>query len=62
MFFQKDPKQDMKNFARKIILRGHFYDNNENQQAEEIVIEPVIKCRSRWEPMKNHHNIESSRK
>lgn len=52
----------MKNFTRKIILRGHFYDNNENQQAEEIVIEPVIKCRSRWEPMKNHHNIESSRK
>ena len=52
-------KFDIKNFIRKIKLKGHFYDNNENQQAEEIVIGPIIKCKSNWEPKKNHHTVET---
>ena len=35
-----------------------FNNNNENQQAEQVVTESVIKCKSNWEQKKNHHTIE----
>ena len=38
---EKELKGDIKNFTQKMKLRGHFYDNNENQQAEEIFMDPV---------------------
>ena len=56
---KKELKYDIKIFIRKIKLTEHFYDNNQNQQAEKIVTEPVIKCKSNWEPKKNHHTIET---
>ena len=43
----------------KIILRRHFCDNKENQQAHQVLSEPVIKCKSNWEPKKNHHTVET---
>lgn len=52
-------KRDIKNFSRKMKLRGHFCCNKENQQADHIVSEPIIKCKSNWEPKKNHHTIET---
>ena len=39
-------------------LREYFYNNNENQQAEQIGNEPAIKCKSNWEPKRNHHTSE----
>ena len=35
-----------------------IFINNENQQADQVVSEPVIKCKSNWEPKKNNHNVE----
>ena len=40
-------------------LRDHFYGNKENQQADHIVSEPIIKCKSNWEPKKNHYTGET---
>ena len=37
-YYKEAQKRDIKNFTGKIRLRGHFYDNNENQEAEEIII------------------------
>ena len=56
---KEELKRDIKTFTREIKLREHFYNNNENQQAEKIVTEPIIKCKSNWEPKKNHHTIET---
>ena len=51
-------KRDIKTFTRKIKLREHFYNNNnKNQQTKKIVT--IIKCKSNWEPKKNHHTIET---
>ena len=43
---KEELKRDIKTFTREINLREHFYNNNENQQAEKIVTEPIIKCKS----------------
>lgn len=55
---KEELKRDIKTFTRLIKLREWFY-NNENQQADQIVTEPVIKCKSNWEPKKNPHTIET---
>ena len=55
---KKELKWDIQSFTRNIKLTGHFYDNNENQQANQIVTEPFIKCKSNWVPKKNHNSIE----
>ena len=52
-------KRDIKNFSRKMKLRGHFCCNKENQQADHIVSEPIIKCKSNWEPKENHYTGET---
>ena len=56
---KEELKQDIKSFTRKIKSRGHFYDSNENQQADQVASEPVIKCKSNWELKKNHHTVET---
>ena len=56
---KEELKCDIKTFTRKIKLREYFYDNNESQEAEQMVTEPVIKCKSNWQPKKNHHTIET---
>ena len=48
----------IKTFTRKIKLRDYFCNNNENQQARQIVTEPFIKCKSNWQPKNNHHTVE----
>ena len=55
---KEELKRDIKTFTGKIKLREQFY-NNENQKADQIVTEPVIKCKSNWEPKKNHQTIET---
>ena len=53
-YYKKEElKRDTKRFTKKIKLRGHFCDNNENKQIDQIVTEPVIKCKPNWEPKKN---------
>ena len=49
---KEELKRYIKSFISKIKLRYHSYDNNENQQGEQIVTEPVIKCKSNWNQRK----------
>lgn len=46
---KKDEKKQCKKLYQKD-TRRHFYDNNENHQDEETVVELIIKCKSNWEP------------
>ena len=56
---KEELKRDVKSFTRKIKLREQFYDNKENHQVNQVVSEPVIECKSNWEPVKNHHTVET---
>ena len=56
---KEELKCDIKSFTRKIKLRGQFCDNNENQQDPQIATKPVVKCKSNWEPKKNHHAVKT---
>ena len=52
---KKELKLNIKSFSRKIKLRRYFHNKNENQHAEQIFTEPVIKCKSNWEPKNRKH-------
>ena len=48
-----------KNLYQENKTKRIFLCNNESQEAEQMVTEPVIKCKSNWQPKKNHHTIET---
>ena len=53
-------KNNLESFNKKIKLRGFFHNKKVQKQATEIANkEPNIKCKTNWEPKKNHHTVET---
>ena len=52
-------KKDLESFNRKIKLKAFFCNKNIQKQETELANkEPNIKCKTNWEPKKNHHTVE----
>ena len=58
---KKGEKKQCKKLYQKD-TRRNFYENNENHQAEETVVELIIKCKSNWEPISMKHRWGSRKK
>ena len=59
IYKKEELKSDIKSFSRKIKLRRHFHNKNENQQAEKIATEYVIRCISTRGPKNRNHQSKS---
>ena len=53
-------KKDLESFNKKIKLRKLFHNKNVQKQETKLANkEPNIKCKTIWEPKKNHHTVET---